>query len=280
MLSKKLKSNQGFSLFPGLLIIVLAAAVIALVGAVFILPFYQDHVKDRNLTMDALSVRTAEDVAKIQYLQDGDGGLVVYYYDELTHKAVKRDQLAAIKPYGRATREQNRNGESGAKGVPNLEDRGGAQIIALAIDGGESVNARWTGKTWTYPDYYYMTQKERKKLKQKDLKEMDASSEKLAKSLAIARYENDFRKELKDGKHPGKAVYVYDALEDTVVYNEEAMKELGMEAATLPKNVQVNLPKNVDAYDVAHAHGNVVQVTVYLEGGAPHAQSKWVEGRH
>lgn len=271
--------RDGFTLVPGLLTIVLTVAVVSAAVLIFIVPQYRQHRIDQRRTFDAQSVATARDVCKIQYLTDGESGLVVYYYDELSHKALSRSRIGAIKPYGRCSRAENLHKETGAAGVPNLGRRGGAQLLAVAVSNGTPVNVRWTGKKWTYPDYYYMTQAERLQLTGSVRREMDQSSLRLAISLARETYKVDFEHQLKDGEDPGTAVYVYDALQDLVYYDEEAMKGIEHPAA-LPKKAYVKSAKSVAAYDVEKYLGKIVAVTVSGKAGRMTTSARWTEGRH
>lgn len=271
--------RDGFTLVPGLLIIVLAVAAAAAAVLIFIVPQYRQHRIDQRRTFDAESVATARDVCKIQYLTDAESGLVVYYYDELSHKALHRDRIGEIRPYGRCSRAENLHKETGAAGVPNLGSRGGAQLLAVAVSDGAPVNERWTGKKWTYPDYYYMTQAERLQLTGSQRREMDQSSVRLAKSLAKETYEAAFERQLKEGEDPGTVVCVYDALQDLVFYDKEAMDRLDHVAA-LPKKAAVRSAKSVAAYDVEKYLGNVVTVTVSVKSGKVTAEAEWTEGRH
>jgi hypothetical protein len=271
--------RDGFTLVPGLLIIVLTVAVVSAAVLIFIVPQYRQHRTDQRRTFDKQSVATARDVCKIQYLTDGESGLVVYYYDELSHKALRRSRIGEIKPYGRCSRTENLHKETGAAGVPNLGSRGGAQLLAVAVSDGAPVNERWTGKEWTYLDYYYMTQAERLQLTGSQRREMDQSSARLAKSLAKETYEADFERSLKEGEDPGTSVYVYDALKDLVYYDEDAMKELDHPAAH-PEKASVRNAKSVAAYDVEKYLGKVVTVTVSVQAGKVTATAQWTEGRH
>ena len=271
--------RDGFTLVPGLLIIVLAVMVAAAAVLIFIVPQYRQHRIDQRRTFDAQSVATARDVCKIQYLTDGESGLVVYYYDELSHKALSRSRIGEIRPYGRCSRAENLHRETGAAGVPNLGNRGGAQLLAVAVSDGAPVNARWTGKQWTYPDYYYMTQAERLQLTGSVRREMDQSSVRLATSLAKKTYETDFEHQLKEGEDPGTAIYVYDALQDLVYYDEEAMNGLDHPAA-LPKKASARNAKSIAAYDVEKYRGKIVTVTVSGKAGKLTASAQWTEGQH
>ncbi|WP_130836539.1 hypothetical protein [Lachnoclostridium sp. Marseille-P6806] len=206
------------------LILVLALAVLAAFILIAALPAWKRHLEDVRMTYDVQSVVTAKDVAKITYLQDGESGLVTYYYDELTHCCLSREKIGTIVPYGRSFAEQNRNGETGAAGIPNLGEEGGAQLLAVIV-GEESVRARWTGKTWTYYDYTLMSREERAALRGSELAEMDRDSARRAARAARARYEEDNAEALRRGEEPGPVVYRYDIFSDTAIPEEQSSEE-------------------------------------------------------
>ena len=164
----KLYSEEGTLLIIVLLVIAVAAAFMLII----VIPGYKNHLDKADLTCDAQSVVTAVYVAEVTYLQDGESGPVLYYYDELTHKCLDREHIDEITPYGRSRRELNLNGETGAVGVPNTGGDNGAQFLCVLVEEGYDTIARWCGKTLTYEDYNFMTPRERQLLTNADLDQM------------------------------------------------------------------------------------------------------------
>ncbi len=166
---RKLHSEDGVIL-P---IVLLAIAVIAATVFFVAIPGYQEHLRNAKIQADTQSVATAKDVASVTYLQDGGGSLVTYYYDERSHKCLPRSKIGDIEPYGRCSEEDNRNGVTGAKGVPNFGGENGAQLLAITIADGDIINIRWTGKKYTVLDYDLMTIRERNALDSEALDEIE-----------------------------------------------------------------------------------------------------------
>lgn len=276
-MEKKRSSQSGLALVTVLLLIAVIAAAVLILA----IPGYQQHLKDAKLTMDIQSVQTCEDVASIRYLQDGAPGLQIYYYDELSHQCLDRAAIDSIEPYGRSSREQNLHGETGARGIPNLgEDHGGAQLLAVAVQEGTQVNIRWTGHDWSYLDYYYMYPAERETLTEAILAEMDRDTIVKAKNAAVSQYRKDFGKALDRGENPGTAIYDYNALNDSAVYD--------VISGTLPdgKNVTTGSPTDFAAYGLSSEQGNsegcILRVTVSYDEDHQQeaAETEWVEGNH
>ncbi len=176
----KLHSDDGMIL-P---IAVLLMAVIVCTILFVVIPGYREHLRNARIETDSTSVATARDVASITYLQDGAQGLVTYYYDELTHKCLPLSELSSIEPYGRTSAEDNKNAITGAKGVPNFGAEGGAQLIAITIQGNSIINLRWTGKKCTVLDYELMTMAERNALTDQQKDEIEADRKKIAENAA------------------------------------------------------------------------------------------------
>ena len=170
--------KQGTALAVVLLAVAVAAALVLFLAV----PAYRQHLTDADLTMDSLSVSTARDVASVTYLQDGANGLQIYYYDEVRHECVDRDQIGSITPYGRTLKQHNMDAETGARGIPNLGDE--PQLLAVAVSDSDVLDVRWTGKTWRYLDYYYLYPPERATLTPKILREMDDDSKERAEAAA------------------------------------------------------------------------------------------------
>ncbi len=175
-IKRQLRDEQGMIVAIAIMLTAVIAATILFV----VIPGYQQHLRDAKVEMDSTSVATARDVASITYLQDGNPGLVTYYYDELNHKCLPLDEIDSIQPYGRSEEAQNQKGETGAKGVPNLgEDNGGAQLIAITFKDNEILNIRWTGKKCTVLDYDLMTVEEHNALTTKQLDELEKDRQRL-----------------------------------------------------------------------------------------------------
>ena len=182
---QKLHSENGVIL-P---IVLLSIAVIAATIFFVIIPGYQEHLRNARIQADTQSVATARDVASVTYLQDGGGDLVIYYYDERSHKCLPRSQIGDIEPYGRCSEKDNRNGVTGAKGVPNFGGDCGAQLLAITIADGDIINIRWTGKKYTVLDYDLMTIRERNALDSEALDEIEKDRQRI-KAQEEARGEN------------------------------------------------------------------------------------------
>jgi len=164
-----------------LLIVILVIAVV-LVAAFLFIEGYIRHVKEAALMYDQETVYEAEDMAAATYLADGcppEG--VIYYYDDLTkqcYDASKYGWRINIDGYGRTSEEDNAHMETGAKGIPNKGDDGGAQFLAIfVIDRGETVISRWQGQILTAYDYSLMTEDERNLLTEDQLKQIEYMTE-------------------------------------------------------------------------------------------------------
>ena len=263
----KQNNEHGLTIPVMVLLILLGIALVLII----VIPGYRNHLKNARMTADKQSVVTARDVSSITYLQDGAAGLKIYYYDEIHHTCRSRDEIGRIEPYGRSSK--NLSGETGAVGIPNMGDRGGAQLLAVSVQIGEPVNLRWTGKVWSYLDYYYMIDAERATLTPADYTQMDKTSVRWALSCARKQYEDDFGwvsyEELtqssskKPQTDPGIAVYDYDVLRDVVIY-DECMSELA-NAAAVPKNSLYGTCMDIRAYGLSAA-GDATGA--YLIGGA------------
>jgi hypothetical protein len=175
------------------LIVLLTVAVIA-VYACFAAAGYIQHLNDAKMTFDSEEVDEAKALAKHQYVLDGASGGITYYYDadgkKLTDASTYKGKIN-IAGYGRSDAKHNANAETGALGIPNKGDDGGAQFLAIVIDpagnyseaGGNvfenseglMISARWQGSYLTYYDYKLMTDAERSRLTsaQKDQIEKD-----------------------------------------------------------------------------------------------------------
>lgn len=217
---EKIKSRRGLSIIVFLLMIAVVSAAVFIIA----IPAYISHLKQVRLTFDMETVSTAHDVASVKYLQDGEPGIVTYYYDELSHRCLLRDEIGRIKPYGRSFASENSQAETGAAGVPNLGGSDGAQLIAVTIEN-NTVKMRWTGNKWSYNDYILMDDLEKSLLTDNDLHEMDTDSVSKAVSAAKEQYFDSYKKLIRKGENPGIAVYDYDILTDTVI-EDETMSEL------------------------------------------------------
>lgn len=226
-LCKKIKNRNGISIIAFLLLILVIVAIVFVIA----IPAYNSHLKAARLTFDAETVSTAHDVASVRYLQDGESGIITYYYDELSHKCLLRNEINTIKPYGRSFESENLNGETGAVGIPNLGKAGGAQLLAVTVES-NSIRMRWTGKAWTYNDYLLMDKAEKNMLTSNDLHEMDRASVEKAVAAATAQYKAVYKKALRNNDNPGIAVYDYDIADNSVKY-DSIQKKLDSDAAAI-----------------------------------------------
>lgn len=156
---------------------VLLIAVIFFCG-MFVVRMYVRHLNDAKMTFDRNQVENAIKAAKVQYMEDGFGGDVTYYFDSVNSRMLGWDEIGKIEGYGRSDRRHNANGETGALGIPNLGGKNGGQFLALSVeDSGTVVHPRWQGHTLTAYDYTLMTVSERRRLntEQKDQIEKDAA---------------------------------------------------------------------------------------------------------
>ena len=257
----KLHDRSRAALLVVLLIIAVAAAVIMII----IVPAYQQHLRDAKMTFDKETVATAHDVAAVDYLQDGGNGLVIYYYDEITHKCLNRDEIGTIKPYGRSLAAQNKNAETGAVGIPNLGDKGGAQLLAVVVEN-EVIHSRWTGKTWTYYDYTLMDKAERETLTRDDKREIDKDSVSKAILAATAQYQKDNRGKLKNNEDPGIAVYDYNIKTDEAII-DSIMTEIDG-AAQMPESGKTSVTgsnSDIKGYGLSMNEKNT---GAYIVGGS------------
>lgn len=176
--------NEDGMIWP---IAILLTAVIAAAILFIVIPGYREHLRNARIEMDSTSVATATDIAKVTYLQNGEQGLVTYYYDERSHKCLLLDEIDTIEPYGRSSEEDNRNQITGAKGIPNLgKDNGGAQFLAITIENDQVINIRWTGKKCTVQDYELMTIAERNALTTAQLDQIEQNRQELEEDANTA----------------------------------------------------------------------------------------------
>ncbi len=249
------RRKRGISLRLFLLLVVTIVAVIL----VFVIPGYLHHVENGRMTMDIQSVQTMEDVASITYLQDGASGFTRYYYDELTHTCLTEEKRGTIQGYGRSFANQNENAETGAAGIPNLQDtlsgiHDGPQILTVAFDGDQMIAERWTSNTWSYYDWYFMTDAERAQLTRTQRLAIDQDTVLRALTAARNEYRQDYQKLLDKGADPGLAVYNYDPITDTVsvdgtVYHDLAAQGYAM--ASKPKNLSETEGTDLAGYGVS-----------------------------
>ncbi|MDD2355981.1 MAG: hypothetical protein PHS72_07995 [Lachnospiraceae bacterium] len=257
----KLHDRSGLALLILLLIVAVTAAVIIIIAV----SAYQQHLRDAKMTFDKETVATAHDVAAVKYLQDGGDGLTIYYYDELTHKCLDRAEIGTIEPYGRSLAAQNKNAEKGAVGVPNLGDKGGAQLLAVVVEN-EVIHSRWTGKKWTYYDYTLMDKAERGTLTWDDKREMDKDSVAKAISASTAQYEKDNSRKLKNNEDPGIAVYDYNIKTDEAI-TDAIMTEIDG-AAQIPEPDKTSITGSsldIKGYGLS---GSETNTGAYIIGGS------------
>lgn len=267
------KFNDISGLAAVTVILITAFIVTALI--IIIVPSYEQHRSDVNMTFDVETVATAKDVASSVYLLSSTGKTVTYYYDEVSHKCLTRDQIDTIVPYGRSSAKQNRKSETGAAGIPNLGDNGGAQLLAVTIEDG-TVLMRWTGKKQTYYDYTLMDDNERDQLTEEDKREMDTDSAKKAVNAAALQYNKDYRRQLKKKTDPGTAVYDYDIFTDSVIYDRSMDSLEG--AADIPDSTTIGDVSSLMPYGMSASSGGkdsistIIQISVHESD----AKLKWV----
>lgn len=155
----KLRGCRGMSSLVVLLLCGIAAMLL-----LFIVEGYIRHLDDAKMTFDKDQVHEALELAKIQYLSEGGGGPVTYYYDAEHGRMVSFDEIGSVVGYGRCSAAQNRHGETGAVGIPNMGGRNGAQILAIAVENDNTFNVRWQGKRLTVYDESLMTEQELSRL--------------------------------------------------------------------------------------------------------------------
>lgn len=158
-IKEKLHSRHGISTAVALLLCGIAAMLLLLV-----VEGYLRHLDDAKMTFDKQQVHEALELARMQYLGDGCPGGITYYYDAERGKMVSFDEIGDIVCYGRCSAKQNRRGETGALGIPNLGSEGGAQLLAIAVEDEDTFNARWQGKRLTVYDESLMSAAERERL--------------------------------------------------------------------------------------------------------------------
>ncbi|MGN0362685.1 MAG: hypothetical protein ACI4ET_07580 [Bilifractor sp.] len=154
------KNSRGITTLTALLLI----AVLCFCG-LFIAQMYIHHVNDAKMTFDRNQVSNAIKAAKVQYMEDGFGDDVTYYFDAVNGRMLDWDEIDRIEGYGRSDRKHNADAQTGAKGIPNLGGKNGAQFLAISVeDNGNKVYARWQGHKLTAYDYTIMTASEKQRL--------------------------------------------------------------------------------------------------------------------
>ena len=170
---EKLRSNSGIAL----IFIVLIGAIAAVSLSILYLG-YQQHLKNSRRLFDEVTVTTAERVAKETYILDIRSSGVTYYYDGI-HRNVtdsaQYDGKVDLEGYGMSYASENRNAETGAVGIPNKGEDGGAQFLAVSVESDGTIHSRWQGPWLTAEDYELMTPEERERLTQAQLKQIDGS---------------------------------------------------------------------------------------------------------
>ena len=156
---EKLRSCRGLSRIVFLLLCGIAAMLLLLVAE-----GYLRHLDDAKMSFDKQQVHRALELARIRYLGDGCPAGITYYYDAERGEMVSFDEIGDIVGYGRCSAAQNRHGETGALGIPNLDGEGGAQLLAIAVEDENTFNARWQGKRLTVYDESLMSAAERQRL--------------------------------------------------------------------------------------------------------------------
>lgn len=170
---EKLGSKSGI----GLIFVVLIGAILGVCLSIFFLG-YQQHLKNSRLLFDEVTVSTAERLAKETYILDLRSGGVTYYYNELNKSLTDTRTVEGkvlIPGYGRSYASENAHAETGAVGIPNKGDNGGAQFLAVSVESDGTVHCRWQGPWLTGEDYELMTPAERDRLTISQLNQIDSS---------------------------------------------------------------------------------------------------------
>lgn len=159
---KKLREQSGMALVFVLLLLAITA-----VSASIILYGYQKHLINVRLLFDEAQVDTAKRTAREEYILDAETGGVLYYFEGTSRKVIRADTIVGPVPvtgYGRTHKKDNRRGQTGAAGIPNRQEDGGPQFLAVYVSPDGKTYARWQGKRLTGYDYTLMQSGERKLL--------------------------------------------------------------------------------------------------------------------
>ena len=170
---EKLRSRSGIAL----IFVILIIAILAVCASIVFLG-YQQHLKNSRLLFDELTVTTAERVAKENFILDLRTSGVTYYYDGIHRNVIDASTVkgkVGLTGYGRCYESENRKGETGAIGIPNKGDNGGAQILAVSVEMDGTIHSRWQGQWLTGEDYELMTTEERERLTIEQLNQIDSS---------------------------------------------------------------------------------------------------------
>lgn len=169
----KLRSKSGI----GLIFVILIAAILAVCASIVYLG-YQQHLKNSRLLFDELTVTTAERIAKETYILDIRTNGVTYYYDGIHREVFDASTFSGkvdLAGYGRCYESENAHGETGAVGIPNKGENGGAQFLAVSVEMDGTIHSRWQGAWLTGEDYELMTPEERERLTVDQLNQIDSS---------------------------------------------------------------------------------------------------------
>ena len=169
----KLRSKSGI----GLIFVILITSILAVCASILYLG-YQQHLKNSRLLFDELTVTTAERVAKETYILDLRSDGVTYYYDGIHRNVYDASTFTGkvdLEGYGRSYEPENANGETGAVGIPNKGENGGAQFLAVSVELDGTIHSRWQGAWLTGEDYELMTPEERDRLTIDQLNQIDSS---------------------------------------------------------------------------------------------------------
>ena len=169
----KLRSKSGI----GLIFVILIAAILAVCASIVYLG-YQQHLKNSRLLFDELTVTTAERIAKETYILDIRTNGVTYYYDGIHREVFDASTFTGkvdLAGYGRCYESENAHGETGAVGIPNKGENGGAQFLAVSVEMDGTIHSRWQGAWLTGEDYELMTPEERERLTIDQLNQIDSS---------------------------------------------------------------------------------------------------------
>jgi hypothetical protein len=164
----RIKDSRGISRLAAILL-----AGVAAMCVLFIADGYIRHLQQAKLLFDQTQVANAIKLAKVQYMEDGEPDGITYYFDAERSEMVGWDQIGRINGYGRSSRAQNADAQTGAKGIPNTGGKNGGQFLAIAIENADDISARWQGHRLTAYDYTLMTPEERARLTTEQLGQIE-----------------------------------------------------------------------------------------------------------
>ena len=103
---------------------------------------------------------------------------VTYYYDGIHREVFDASTFTGkvdLAGYGRCYESENAHGETGAVGIPNKGENGGAQFLAVSVEMDGTIHSRWQGFYLTGDDYKLMTTAERERLTTEQKNQIDST---------------------------------------------------------------------------------------------------------